>query len=209
MSGKTAKLARQKQRSSDRAAFEGVVFWHGGAPGLTVGETVLPLSQIKSGSLLSLLPAGYGANPSRADRVYVTSDREFARAYAARFSIKFPGANGAGALYRVEPRAPFEVDLDYDHVRPRMSVQCGSALVTGVEESPVVMSTSDASAAAMKYATWNTGEPMYDRNGAVNPDPGMQRFGLTTADTSAIWAPWTPFSITWAADVQAYIRRRK
>ena len=76
-------------------------YWHGGAPGLQKGELVVPHAPNfvdgcpiclakKNGESPVLDPAS--KNP---DRVYITTDREYARFYAS----KFP----AGDLYRVEP----------------------------------------------------------------------------------------------------------
>jgi hypothetical protein len=77
--------------------------WHGGAPGRRVGDLLLPPSQtgVISAVLQMSLEAGMADISQRPDRVYVTTDRHLAEAWAGVWTPD--GAkHGGGALYRVE-----------------------------------------------------------------------------------------------------------
>lgn len=96
-----------------------VRLWHGGAPGLRVGEYVLPPTETGARSMRHQIRQSGFARITAADTfVYVTTERPLAAAIAAYWSRREPG-NGRGWLYRVEldneelaldddlPRGPF------------------------------------------------------------------------------------------------------
>lgn len=186
-----AAARRKAERREQRAAVASIIFWHGGVPGLAVGAMLLPPNRVpRTGpeALVRHLP-NYGEHPGRPDRVYVTADRELARAFAHR------GENrkaGTGWVYQVIPVGPVEVDPDYaayaaDHV----GVACSQARIVAIADSPVDMTKVQASAAAARYQTWDDGRLMYDQAGYINPSREMRQQGITKADTVALWEPWT------------------
>lgn len=89
-----------------------VRYFHGGVPGLTVGDRIVPHPphvvdgcQVCAARAAGQQPvvAGLGnIDPvtDRPDRVYVTTDREYARFYASRYWL--------GDLYTVRPDDPLE-----------------------------------------------------------------------------------------------------
>ena len=79
------------------------MYYHGGKPGLGVGDRILPASETGDpGTLLPYARVYPEDGAPRADRVYVTTDRDTARSFA----YIYPN----GALYRVEPDEPIEDD---------------------------------------------------------------------------------------------------
>lgn len=78
-------------------------FWHGGVPGLRAGDLIAPRAAGDIGHLVDgckTCDARRAGQQSEEDNndpafVYVTTDREYARLYAAGYP--------RGALYRVEP----------------------------------------------------------------------------------------------------------
>lgn len=96
--------------------------WHGGVPGLNVGDLLLPVTE--SGTDRNL--TGYGMLPTRQpghvrqDRVHLVTDRAAARAYAAAYPN--------GALYVAEPLGETEPDPD----APDIAIRCERARVTAV-----------------------------------------------------------------------------
>lgn len=78
-------------------------YWHGGAPGLRVGDLITPRAGGDMGHLVDGCPtceARRTATPDADDDndpafVYVTTNREYARIYAAGYP--------RGDIYRVEP----------------------------------------------------------------------------------------------------------
>ena len=76
-------------------------YWHGGIPGLRVGELIEPGHEraIKDGCPICEArkagTAAIDAPSAHADRIYITTDRLYAKHYASLY--------GRGDLYRVEP----------------------------------------------------------------------------------------------------------
>ena len=82
-------------------------YWHGGAPGLPVGALITPgherklhdgcpYCEARAKGQAVISPLGAVDPPSgRPDRVYITTDRLYAKHYASLY--------GRGWLYRVEP----------------------------------------------------------------------------------------------------------
>lgn len=83
--------------------------WHGGAPGLKVGDVLVPGERHHVDGCQVCQAKARGESPildplnRHEDRLYVTSDREYARFYAS----KYP----RGDLYTVEP-----VSLDWSEL---------------------------------------------------------------------------------------------
>lgn len=77
--------------------------WHGGAPGRRVGDWLTPPSErgVASTVLAMSLEEGIGNIAQRGDRVYVTSDRELALAWAGLWTPD-GRKHGNGSLYQVE-----------------------------------------------------------------------------------------------------------
>lgn len=113
-------------------------YFHGGAPGLRPGDLIEPQPLGEGKHLVDGCPtcdarkAGQqlevdDLNP---DLVYVTTDREYARLYAAGYP--------RGALYVVEPVGELSPSPD-----PLPSWGCSGARVTGVYDACVVMTAAE------------------------------------------------------------------
>ena len=93
----------------------GRALWHGGVPGLKPGDPLLPPSEQglkRSAHHAQSLAARVGPVTQRADRVYVTTNRDVAWAYASMWR-EHPGAPmGGGTLYVVEATL-LELDPDF------------------------------------------------------------------------------------------------
>jgi hypothetical protein len=99
-------------------------YFHGGVPGLRSGDLLLPPAATGTARALTT-ELGHLGTFARSDRVYLTTDRAAARAFAACYPD--------GALYVVEPVGDVEPDPD----APKVSIRCGQAVVTSVYD-PVV-----------------------------------------------------------------------
>lgn len=115
---KAAKAARREAREQA----EQTMFWHGGIRGLQVGEFILPPAETLSWLRVSEVMA-----EARADRVYITTDREVARVFAA---ITTDGI-GSSRLYRVQPVGDYRPDPD----NLTCSFEARRALIVTVEET--------------------------------------------------------------------------
>lgn len=106
-------------------------YWHGGAPGLKPGDVLLPPDATGASSLAEYRAAvGAGGDVLRTDRVFVATDRQVARGYAA--------LKPNGALYEVRPEGVLEPDPDC--LLPGLSWQCERAVVVSVVDPVVWMS---------------------------------------------------------------------
>lgn len=100
-------------------------FFHGGFPGLGVGDRILPPST--TSTPYTLLEYGTAA-VARNDRVYVATRPEDALAFACMYP-------GGGSLYEVEPALP--ITPDPDCAEPGLSWEAPFAVVLRVAASRV------------------------------------------------------------------------
>lgn len=97
-------------------------YFHGGIPGLKIGDILLPASEIGEAPSVTK----YTDGKARMDRVYLTTDRFAAEAYAALYP-------DGGALYIVEPIGETEGDPD----APTISRMASSARIVGIWDAKV------------------------------------------------------------------------
>lgn len=154
-------------------------YWHGGAPGLRVGDVIRPSSTIgvRSATQLAAEFPDYDS-----DRVYVTNDKAHARAYAANWRHPHPASiediAARGDLYNVTPKGDRNDDPDYP---TGVSWGCDKAIIVAVIERNV-QPTLATHLAGCKYTTWVGGGSMYARDGHMLPSPEMTAMGITAAD---------------------------
>lgn len=121
-------------------------YFHGGAPGLRAGDLIEPQPLSEGGHLVDGCPtcearkAGHQLPSDDLDPslVYVTTDREYARVYAAGYPM--------GALYVVQPAGELTPSPD-----PVPSWGCSSALVTGVYDACVRLSPAQVRRTARRF----------------------------------------------------------
>lgn len=106
-----------------------MTYYHGGVPGLSLGEQLLPPSRTGRTDSAARIVAehGLGADYVREDVVFLGATLDIANLYAAMY----PAASG-GWVYEVEPAEPVEPDPDYSGDDPMESVQCPSATIVRV-----------------------------------------------------------------------------
>lgn len=95
--------------------------------------------------------------------VFVTSDRQFGRAWASTVGRRH-GERRSGTLYQVRPEGPLGLDPDYAMGTP-VSWYCSRAVVVRVAEVEVRMTESEAVRAGARYAFWSDGTPRYTPDG--------------------------------------------
>lgn len=101
-------------------------WFHGGVPGLGVGERILPPDETGTEHTLSAYAQQGAPHGSRTDVVYVTSRQDSARFFAAVYPD--------GALYRVEPSGWCGADPD----APHEAMMCESAVIVEVVRERIV-----------------------------------------------------------------------
>jgi hypothetical protein len=123
-------------------------YWHGGAPGLKAGELIEPRPAGDRRHLRDGCPTCEARNrgeqladdPNDETQIYVTTDREYARVFAAGY--------GDGALYRVEPVG----DLTPTEDDPAPSWSCDAARVLSVYDALVRFTPNQARRALRRWS---------------------------------------------------------
>ena len=157
-----------------------VDYWHGGRRGIAVGDMLRsPYERRREWSAIErqteamMAQIGYDAdrNPRR---VYFTTDRELARAWAMHLEIE-----GGGSLYRVRPAQPSSLEPDPDYLGVGFSAR--RAVVLEVVEDLVVMDDEEARRITGQYYVWEDGSPIYDLDGYMLPPPAARDAGAPAA----------------------------
>jgi len=119
---------------------DGLLFWHGGVPGLRAGDLILPGHERKhlDGCVFCearAAQASGGPKPAldalseRPDRVYATTHRLYARYYASLF--------GRGDLYRVRAQDDAELERSWEDYVPTWTARAW--LVVAVVDRAVML----------------------------------------------------------------------
>lgn len=111
--------------------------FHGGAPGLDVGDKILPPSQtgVKSQTLDASLELGLGKIAQRFDKVYVTTDVMLAKVYGGMWTdpALADSLAGGGVVYRVAVEDGILEGDDDLLSSPGVSYQANSAVVIDIQ----------------------------------------------------------------------------
>lgn len=155
-----------------------ISYWHGGAPGLSVGNEIHPAVELPKPMAYS--NPEYDTDPAR---VYVTTDKNFAASFASQWIDTKRLKAGGGTLYRVRPVGELEIDPDYAHV-PGLAYSCSSAVIEKIEKRKI-FETIELRLYAERHATWSDGRKMYDEKGYLLPSPELESKGITAAQLRA------------------------
>ncbi|WP_431842073.1 hypothetical protein [Calidifontibacter indicus] len=194
--GKNAQR-RAAQRHPRTAAR--TTYWHGGWPDLKPGTVLVGRAEA----------AAHGIDPARYDsahdvtdpdltdpnRVYFSSSREFARAFAARRRFHEPETGvvyNHGALYRVEPIGDIEIDPDFQ--RGAVSWCAPQARIVAVEDPNVMMDIYEANSRIGPHMCWSDNSPIYSTNGVYRLSPEQKAAGMTLRSDNAT-LPWVPVEL--------------
>lgn len=173
-----------------------VKYWHGGAPGLQVGDVLMSRTAqaLQPRQRIVAQPRPFDEVTNR-DRVYFSDNQDFARAYAYQLELTTP--SGAivtrGSLYEVEPIGTIEEDEDYAGCA--VSWCAPSAVITAVADVDVRMRERDAVRIIGEYCTWDDGRPMYHPDGRLHLTHQMESVGITQEQLDAMIRPWTRHTI--------------
>lgn len=187
---KAAYLAEKRASSSGR-------YWHGGRTGLEVGTILIPRAEAeRNGDDMTHydLQRGYGMNVTDPERVYFSSNREFARGFAGRIQGGDSDTGIVyqhGALYEVEPLGEIEKDPGFEG---GVSWCAPRARIIAVEESNVRLNPFEVSERLGPYTAWMDGSPVYTPGGRYIPSPEQIKFGGIEAVLAMVEtiSPWTP-----------------
>ena len=149
-------------------------FFHGGVPGLRVGDRILSASRVGIFGH-NLIPS----NPCDPTRVYVTTDYDEARSYAAIYK-DLRNQTLPGDVYEVRAVGDLLSDPDYRGFDTHYS--CDSARVIRIAMRRVCMSKVQIVRAKSRYLRWEDGSRVYDEDGYLLPSPSLRDHGYTDDD---------------------------
>lgn len=210
--GKKSSAANKKRQQADNAARQRTqrartvprservdvdpTYWHGGWPGMEPGTILVGAAEATQ---LGIDPAQYTGHkinndltPYNPKKVYFSSQREFARAFAnnTRMADEQTGVVfQRGALYRVEPLG--DIDADPDFLDSGVSWCASQARIIAVEDPNVMMDAYTSTQSIGPYMTWTDGSPVYSATGEYLLSPEQAQSGQNQSKLSAI-LPWTP-----------------
>lgn len=154
-------------------------FWHGGAPGLEVGDMIVPRAELPLSNLDRHL-AMVSEDPTDTGRVYVTADRAFASAWAIRYSNNPYLKARTGAVYRVEPLGNIGADPDFPHEAG--SFTADRAVIVEVDRRRVTGAPRVANKIVGPFTTWSDGTATYTEDGWMTVPPQFRQFRITESE---------------------------
>lgn len=172
-------------------------YWHGGRPGLQPGTLLVGRSEAERTAADTSFYSGtdtLGEPVPDPDRVYLSSDREFARAFAALMQLRdtTTGVAQHGTVYAVEPIGDVQVDPDF--ASSGVSWSAPKARVTAVVEEQVDLDVHEVAERLGPHLEWLDGSPVYTKDGDYLPSPEQIEAGPpeTIDFLRSILLPWTP-----------------
>lgn len=146
------------------------VYYHGGAPGLGVGDMVRPARDLPVPPVVYLT----GEYPGDPGRVYITTDLMAADWYASMY-IEGTSTRRPGTTYRVTPLGVMRPDPDFPQSASYFT--CDRARVDEVVHEDVARRT-ELLLHAHRMMTWDDGSPMYDEEGYARAPKVALRAGV-------------------------------
>lgn len=164
---------RAKPTIDEPAPPEQTPYFHGGAPGLDVGDILRPAADLGLYFTYNLANAIY--DPTY---VYFTTRVEIATAYASRCVLPHIDAI-PGDVYRVQPLGPIEPDPDCEPL-PDIYMRAPRARILEVVQRAVVLTDREQHQLEAPWLYWaSLDEPMYDSDGIMIPSNEMKANGVT------------------------------
>lgn len=156
-------------------------WYHGGAPGLAVGEVIYTAEELglQFDYKKPHLSGTYRYDPMK---VYLTSHLGTALGYAARYCNRL-GQLEPGDVYVVEPADPPVVDPDYVGTADTdISVMCSRAKIVEVSKRRVSLSKREQNRLAWPHSGWGSHtKPMYTEDGTMIASDQMLSNGVDPA----------------------------
>lgn len=163
------------------------VFYHGGFPGLMRGEPLKPYAETG----ISLRDA-YTLFDAR--KMFVTTSRDLATAYALNFARMAPGlprykGPAMGSVYEVEVSGLKDVDEDYDELAKERGGPFSFSVTIPPRITRVVATLPPDEPRENRlfapFQTWESPDgkiyPIWDAAGYVLPNPADAKRGITAA----------------------------
>lgn len=140
---------------------------------------MLPASELPSGLPKEYTTHGTTYSEASPEHVYLSSERDVARAYAARWVGRSPDGSG-GTLYSVEVKGPLDPDPDYS-LDPGVCWRARIAFVAKVEEVDVPFNPATMTP-ALRLLWWDDDTVrMYGTDGYALPSEVATVVGITPA----------------------------
>lgn len=175
--------ANSRRRAQSKATtYSGPALYHGGVPGLHVGDVLRSASELGAHFLYHSPHAVYDPG-----FVYAVTDVQVAGSYASRY-LPPQGLPEPGDVYRVEPLGVEGTDPDYPPW-PEVFRRMRRARVVEVVERGLSYSEEFQLEMKLRYIAWKGGGRAYRETGQINPSPFMLEIGVP-AEWFGMLRPW-------------------
>lgn len=169
-------------------------FYHGGAPGLKVGDVILPRNLH---SIWSQVPVEWNGRPASdigdaGDTVSLTTDFQVASGYAGEY-LHYDGRHIDGQVYEVTPIGKIQIDPDWPCTYPTIARCENGALVTKVEAVvPVQNNPRVLTKALAPYWTYaDHSRKIFDARGYLRHTEELKYLGYSEEELIGM-GPWMP-----------------
>lgn len=161
--------------------------FHGGAPGLKIGDRVLPPTDtgVKSQTLAASLELGLDRIAQQPDKVYATTDVMLAKVYAGMWANPDSDKSvaGGGVVYRIVVEdGTLEADKDLLS-SPGVSYQANSAVVTDIHYKTVAFNKEEFAATMERVLS------AHEKSVAATAKQTSANLASTPSAGSAFWRP--------------------
>lgn len=184
-------MSRRRNHGTDSA---GPTYFHGGVPGLRVGDEILPATQVPDARHDYVYRSDYQGAAFHYDsaRVYLTTHEGTATSFAARYLDIRTLTHHPGTVYEVRPIGKARIDPDYPHSGEYAPVYfyAPRATVVRIVATDVSLSLSEQRHAEWPYVQWDDGSLIYDQDGRLQMSPQMRQLGVPQAYVDLL-PPWT------------------
>lgn len=172
-------------------------YYHGGAPGLKVGDTILPRNAQPAWQGLEVIWSRQKASAlgDLGNTVSITTDINIATAYAGEY-LAPTDHKTPGQVYRVEPLQQPEPDPDWPASFPTIA-RCthGAKIIEALEHVPIQPNARVIVKALGKHYVFKDGRGRaYTNDGHLIYHPSWAATGATPTDLRAL-GPWIPIRL--------------
>ncbi|WP_280426411.1 hypothetical protein [Nocardia carnea] len=159
-------------------------YFHRGAPGLAVGDFIVPRSELPLDGFDR--HATSLADPADVTLTYFTENLKVARGFAIKYANSPTPRARDGWLYEVRPIPVEEIAPDPDFPARARCWTAPRCEVTAVVQQSVPGGPRAVTRALGPFTEWTDGRRAYTRDGYMTPSPELRECGVTAAHLHAL-----------------------
>lgn len=171
-----------------------VRYFHGGAPGIGVGQVILPRKAMPAWRSVRLVYNGVSAEQlgDHGETVSITTEFAIAEAYAGEYRTP-ADKRVPGQVYEVDPLSVTEQDPDFEWSYPTIARVRQGARVVALIGEPVQVQLNERyiKRAIGSHFRHPDGTPLYNACGYIRMTSAWREYGKTRRSLRNL-GPWVP-----------------